>query len=81
MYYELSDTDLTHFAREREGTGFLINLIDSPYPVDHSNGIVTNMCVTDGAVITVDCSPGEFLTSRPRKWCAYYCLTCSTSGM
>lgn len=60
MYYELSDEDLAFIEGEREGAGFLINLIDSPGHVDFSSEVTAALRVTDGALVVVDCVSGKF---------------------
>ena len=59
MYYELDEKDLSYVAQEKEGKGFLINLIDSPGHVDFSSEVTAALRVTDGALVVVDCVSGE----------------------
>eukprot|EP00112_Aurelia_sp_Birch-Aquarium-sp1_P022618 Seg643.7 transcript_id=Seg643.7/GoldUCD/mRNA.D3Y31 product="Elongation factor 2" protein_id=Seg643.7/GoldUCD/D3Y31 len=58
MYYELRDCDMAFVSQEREGNGFLINLIDSPGHVDFSSEVTAALRVTDGALVVVDCVSG-----------------------
>ena len=62
LYYELKDKDLAQFTEEREGNGFLINLIGSPEHTGFFNGpgVIAAMRIGDGVLFLVDCVSGKY---------------------
>ncbi|OWK04434.1 hypothetical protein Celaphus_00016274 [Cervus elaphus hippelaphus] len=56
LFYKPSENNNLNFIKQsKDGSGFLIKLIDSPGHMDFSSEVTTVLHVTDGTLVVVDC--------------------------
>lgn len=58
LFYKPSENNLNFIKQNRDGSGFLINLINSPGHVDFSSEVTAVLRVTDSTLVMVDCVSG-----------------------